>query len=102
MAELHQLKGSRCGQNGTDREFRFPRATGHKAALPPPFPRFSVLVGAELQQQQLHPRQAVPWGAGTSLRDKFNLENQPAEWHAEQSSVKRGTLETFKNVLVHP
>lgn len=84
MAELHQLKGSRCGQDGADREFRFPHATGYKAALPSLIPHFSVLVEAELQQQQLHPSQATPRGARTSLRDKFNLENQPAEWHAEQ------------------
>lgn len=86
MAELHQLQGSGRGQGRPDREFPFPHATDRPqgcSTVPP----FSVLTEAGLQQWQLHPRRATSWEAGTSPRDKFNLEKQPAEWHADQRGI---------------
>lgn len=73
-------------RNRTDREFPFPHATDRPqgcSTVPP----FSVLAEAELRQWQLHPSRATSWEAGTSLRDKFNLEKQPAEWHADQRGI---------------
>jgi len=50
-------------------------------------PPVAALTEAELQQQQLRAERATAWEAGTSPRDKFNLEKQPAEWHADHRGI---------------